>query len=48
MDPVSQIAKITFEVLPVGFHRHPVYPGRRLPPQPSIRPFERSDVNVVQ
>src|SRR5260370_16789658 len=23
-------------------------PGRRLPPQPSIRPFERSDVNVVQ
>jgi hypothetical protein len=32
----------------VGFHRHPVYPGRRLPPQPPERPFERPDVYVVQ
>jgi hypothetical protein len=47
-DPVGEIAKITFEVLPVGIHCHPVYPRRRLLPQPSIRPFERSDVNVVQ
>jgi hypothetical protein len=27
MDPVGQIAKIAFEVLPVRFHRHPVYLG---------------------
>jgi hypothetical protein len=48
MDPVGQIAKIAFEVLPVRFHRHPVYLGPTLPQQPAVRPFGCSEVNVVQ
>ena len=48
MDPVAKLAEIIREPSFVDFHRHPVHPGRRLPPQPPERSFERLDVDVVQ
>ena len=48
MDPVAELAEIVRKPSFVGFHRHPVHPGRRLPPQPPERPFERLDVHMVQ
>jgi hypothetical protein len=48
VDPVAQLAEIVRKPSFVGLHRHPDHPGRRLPPQPPERSFERLDVHVVQ
>jgi Recombinase zinc beta ribbon domain len=48
MDPVAELAEIIHEPSFVGFHRHPVHPGRRLPPQSPKRAFKCLDVHVVQ